>query len=171
MDDMIFKRTSVRSYSDKSISSEQIEKLMQAAMAAPSGCNAQPWEFLVIQNKGTMNKIMEIHPFSSMLKEAPLVIMVCADKEKFPSKVPNVELWPQDCSAATQNIMLEAADMGIGSVWLGVHPREELQKPLAKLFELPQNIIPFSLISLGYPKGDVTPKNKFDKNKVHFEKW
>ena len=140
MDNIIFKRTSVRSYSDKKITSEQIEKLMQAAMAAPSGCNAQPWEFVVIQNKDTMNKIMEIHPFSSMLKEAPLVIMVCADIEKFPSKVPNVELWPQDCSAATQNIMLEATVMGIGSVWLGVHPRVELQKPLAKLFELPENV-------------------------------
>lgn len=171
MDNMIFKRTSVRSFSDKKITPEQINTLMKAAMAAPSGCNAQPWEFIVIQDRDSMNKIMEVHPFSSMIKEAQAVIMVCADKTKLPFKVPNVELWPQDCSAATQNIMLQAADMGIGSVWLGVHPREELQAPLAKLFNLPENVIPFSLIPMGYPKNEVKPRNKFDENKIHFEKW
>src|SRR5574344_1413894 len=125
MVDAIFKRTSVRTYTDEKITKEEIDQLMKAAMAAPSGCNAQPWEFIVIQDKNLLKKITEIHPFSKMLLEAPLAIMVCADLNKVPAFVPNVKLYLQDCSAATQNIMLQAAEMGLGSVWLGVHPGEE----------------------------------------------
>lgn len=171
MDNMIFKRTSVRSFTNEKIKPEQIELLLKAAMAAPTGCNAQPWEFIVIQDKEKMGEIMKIHPFSMMLKEAPLVIMVCADITKAPCKVPDMVLWPQDCSAATQNIMLQATEMGLGSVWLGVHPRVELQTPLANMFKLPENVLPFSLVPVGYPTQEQKPREKFDKEKIHYEKW
>lgn len=167
----IFKRTSVRKYTNQPVSPEQIELLLRAGMAAPSACNAQPWEFVVIQNRETLLNITELHPYSQMLKEAPLAIVVCADTTKRPSAVPNLIAWPLDCSAATQNVMLEATELGLGSVWLGTYPSEGIYKPLAELLNLPDAVIPVSMIAIGYPDGEVTPKDKFDQSKIHYEKW
>ncbi len=171
MTNMIFKRTSVRKYTDEKISPEEIELLMKAAMAAPSGCNAQPWEFIVIQDRKNLLKITEIHPYSHMLKEAPLAIVVCADSTRVPCAVPDMLLWPQDCSAATENIMLQAAEMDLGTVWMGVYPKEEMMSKLQELFELPENIKPFSIIAVGHPAGEVRPKDKFNPARIHHEKW
>lgn len=172
MTNAIFKRASVRKYKTEPVLQEQIELLMKAGMAAPSAMNMQPWEFVVVQNREKLNKIMEIHPYSSMLKEAPLAIIVCADIKKsayegFSEK----KYWIQDCSAATQNIMLEATELGLGSVWLGTYPKEEVIKPIAKEFDLPENIIPVTIIAVGHPEGEVQPKDKFNKAKVHYDEW
>jgi nitroreductase len=106
-----------------------------------------------------------------MLKEAPLAIVVCADVEKGASEFTVKKYWIQDCSAVTQNIMLEAADLGLGSVWLGTYPKEEIIKPISELFGLPSNIVPVTIIAIGHPDGEVHPKNKFDPKKIHNEKW
>lgn len=170
MTNMIFQRTSVRKYTDKQVTKEQIDLLMKAAMAAPSTKNVQPWDFVVIQKKETLLKITEIHNYSSMLKEAPLAIVVCGNKAK--SSIEGIEeFWSQDCAAATENILLEATELGLGSVWLGVYPKNEVMKPLADLLMLPDYIIPFSIISLGYPKEEVQPKDKFNPQRIHYEKW
>lgn len=171
MTNMIFKRTSVRKYTQEKVSLEQIEMLMRAGMAAPSARNAQPWEFVVIQDRETLLQITEFHPYSFMLKEAPLAIVVCADTQNESPELKGLDYWVQDCAAATENIMLQAAEMGLGSVWLGVFPKENIYKPLAKLLGVPSNIVPFSIIALGHPDGEVHPKNKFDAKKIHFEKW
>ena len=167
----IFKRTSVRNYTGEKVTSEQIAMLMKAAMAAPSAKNSQPWEFLVLQERETLLKITEFHPYSSMLKHAPLAIVVCADANKEMPDLKGLDFWTQDCAAATQNIMLQAADMELGSVWLGVYPKDLLVDGIKKLFGLPENIIPFSIVAIGHPEGEVHPKDKFDPNKIHFEKW
>lgn len=167
----IFERTSVRKYTEEGITSEQLEMLLKAGMAAPSAKNSQPWEFVVIQDRETLLKINEFHPYSSMLKEAPLAIVVCADTNKEFPDLKGLDYWVQDCSAATQNIMLQSTDLGLGSVWLGVFPREALVKPLAALLNLPSNVLPFSIISVGHPAGEVHPKDKFDNTKIHYEKW
>lgn len=169
---MIFKRTSVRKYKTEPVSPEQVELLLKAGMAAPSAMNVQPWEFIVVQDRKNLNKIMEIHPYSSMLKEAPLAIIVCANTEKaayegFAEK----KYWLQDCSAATQNIMLQAAEMDLGSVWLGTYPKEEIYQPISKIFNLPNNVVPVTIIALGHPDEEVKPKDKFNKAKIHYEKW
>jgi nitroreductase len=170
MDNMIFKRTSVRKYTDKSVTKDQIEMLMKAGMAAPSAKNVQPWEFVVIQEKENLLKITEFHPYSFMLKQAPLAIVVCGNTTKI--ALEGVEdLWVQDCAAATQNILLEATELGLGSVWLGVYPKKEIVSGLAELLILPDYIVPFSLISIGYPEGEVTPKDKFNPDRIHWEKW
>lgn len=171
MDNMIFKRTSVRSYTDQPVTKEQIELLLRAGMAAPSACNAQPWEFIVVQNRETLIKITEIQPYSQMLKEAPLAIVVCADKTRTPAMLPDLQAWPMDCSAATQNIMLEATELGLGSVWLATYPIEEISKPIGELLNLPQTIAPFAMIAIGYPAGEVHPKDKFNPERIHWEKW
>ncbi|MEI8128628.1 MAG: nitroreductase family protein [bacterium] len=171
MTNIIFKRTSVRKYTNEKVSPEEIEMLMKAGMAAPSAKNSQPWEFVVIQDRKTLLKITEFHPYSFMLKEAPLAIVVCADTNKEFPDLKGLDYWVQDCSAATENIMLQAIEMGLGSVWLGIFPKENLYKPLAKLLDVPSNIIPVSMIAVGHPDGEVHPKNKFDPKKIHFEKW
>lgn len=170
MDNIIFKRTSVRKYTGQTVEKEKIEMLLRAGMAAPSAKNVRPWEFVVIQDRETMLKITEFHPYSSMLKQAPLVIAVCGNESKI--TIGDIEdFWSQDCSAVTQNILLEAAELGLGGVWLGVYPKKELMKGLYELLILPDNIIPFSLISLGYPSEEVRPKDKFNPQCIHWEKW
>lgn len=167
---MIFKRASVRKYTNQPVTDEQIEMLMKAGMAAPSAKNVQPWEFIVIQKRETMLKITEIHPYSAMLKEAPLVIVVCGNESKI--VIGGIEeLWTQDCAAATQNILLEATELGLGGVWLAVYPKKNIMKNLAELLILPDNIVPFSIISIGYPDGEVIPKDKFNPERIHYERW
>lgn len=170
MTNLIFKRTSVRKYTDQQVTGEQIEMLLKAAMAAPSAKNVQPWEFIVIQKRETLLKITEFHPYSSMLKEAPLAIVVCGNESKI--TIGDVEeLWSQDCAAATQNILLEATELGLGGVWLGVYPKKNIVNDLAKLLILPKYVIPFSIVSIGYPEGEVQPKDKFNPKNIHHEKW
>jgi len=171
MPNIIFQRTSVRKYTSETVSPEQIETLLKAGMAAPSARNIQPWEFVVIQDRDSLNKISEFGSFAHMLKEAPLAIVVCADTDKEMPAQAGKHYWVQDCSAATQNIMLQATEMGLGSVWIGTYPKEEMYKPLAQLLELPENIIAVTTISIGHPTEEATPKNKFDKSKIHFDKW
>ena len=163
----IFERRSIRKYSGKPVSDEDIEKLLKAAMAAPSAGNQQPWEFVVIKDRNIMSAVTEVHPYSSMLKESELAIVVCADLDKERHQ----GYWPQDCAAATENILLEAQHLGLGAVWLGVYPREDRVEGIKKLLELPENIIPLSIIPVGYPAEKKGPANRFDRARIHFDRW
>lgn len=167
---IIFERTSVRKYLDKPVSREQIETLLKAAMAAPSAKNVQPWEFVVLQNKTTLFKITEFHPFSQMLKEAPVAIVVCGNKTKIALEGTD-DLWVQDCAAATQNILLQATEMGLGSVWIGVYPHKSHEREVSALVNIPDYIVPFSIVAVGYAAEEPEPKDKFNKEKIHWEKW
>lgn len=171
MTNMIFQRTSIRKYNQQSVSNEQVELLLKAAMAAPSARNIQPWEFIAIQNKQTLNKIADFSQSAHMLKEASLAIVVCADLDKEIPAVKGKNYWIQDCSAATENILLEATELGLGSVWIGTYPKDEMVKPVKALFNLPENIVPVSIISIGHPEGETKPKDKFNKEKIHYEEW
>lgn len=159
-------RSSIRNYTDQDISKENIEELLKCAMAAPSAKNHQPWEFVVIKDKNVLAKIPEISTFTTMMPRANTGILVCADMNR-----KYKELWSQDCSAATQNILLAAHDMGIGTVWTGIYPKEGIISNFTEFFDLPENIIPFCMIALGYPKQENRPKDKFDENKIHWERF
>lgn len=163
----VLERRSIRKYTDEKISPEQVQRLLKAAFAAPSAGNRQSWHFIVVGDRDTLNKITEVHPNSQMLKEAALAIVVCGDT--------SVELYPgyfaQDCSAATENILITATDMGLGSVWLGVYPRADRVEDISAIFKLPQGIVPFSIISLGYPAETKGPSNRYDESKIHYNKW
>jgi nitroreductase len=163
----IIERRSIRKYTNKEISDLELNKLLEAAMYAPSGGNAQPWDFVVIRDKEKLLRITDVHPYSHPLKEANLAIVVCGNmkKEKFPG------LWIQDCSAATQNILLAATDLGIGSVWLGIYPEEDRVNGLKDIIEAPDHIIPFSVVSLGYPDEKKKTPERFSQMNVHMEKW
>ena len=135
-------------------------------MAAPTAVNAQDWVFIVIDDKKLLKDISEIHPYASMLPGADKGILVCGDTEKGYG-----EMWVQDASAATQNILLAAQTKAIGSVWLGVYPNPLLIKELRAVLDLPEHIIPLSMIALGYPDEKKGVIDRYDAQKVHYNKW
>ncbi len=160
-------RRSVREYRDEPIPSDKIESLLRAAMQAPSARNCQPWEFVVITQQQLLNKIPEFHPYSKMVPNAGAAILVCGNA-KLQSEPGYIV---QDCSAAVQNLLLEAVHQNLGAVWLGVYPREERTKGMIELFDLPDHIIPVALISIGVPAEDPEPEDRFRKEKIHFDCW
>lgn len=165
--DAIYKRRSIRRYLGKTVPEELIKKILKAGMNAPSAGNEQPWHFIWVDEHEILDQIPKFHPHSKMLYEAPAAIVVCADI----SDVKYPEYWPQDCSAATQNILLAIADLDLGGVWLGVYPREDRVKKLQALFGMPDNIIPFSIIALGYPAEQKPAKDIYDSHRVRRNQW
>ena len=163
----ILTRRSIRKYSREKVTDNQIEIILKAAMYAPSAMNQQPWHFIVIDDHKKLNLIMEVHPYSNMLKEAGLAILVCGDERLQLSK----GYWMVDCGAATQNLLLAAHGIGLGAVWLGVHPREERKSGIRKIFHLPDHIQPFSLISIGYPAEEKPVPQRFKPERIHKNQW
>lgn len=163
----IHARRSIRDYTDAPVTDAHIETLLRAAMAAPSAGNAQPWAFLVVRDRAVLDAIPEMHPYARMAKKAPAAILVCGDtaKEKYAG------YWPQDCAAATQNLLLAAVAQGLGAVWTGIHPVEERVASFHKTFALPEGIVPFAFIPVGHPKEDKAPADRFDPARIHQEKW
>ena len=162
-------RRSVRQFEkDKKISKEAIEDILKIAMYAPSGCNRQPWEFVVVDDKKIQNKIMEIHPYCSFLQDASLAIVVCWDK--------NQELGEGfgvvDSSAATENLLLACHGRGLGACWCAIYPYEDRMKEFQKLLKLPTNVMPNALVVVGYPtKTPPQPKDRFKPEKIHYNNW
>ncbi|MEN6618722.1 MAG: nitroreductase family protein [Rikenellaceae bacterium] len=160
----IFQRKSVRSYTGQPVSVETLTILVKAGMAAPTGMNRQPWEFLVIQDKEVMTKLSQDLPYAKMLKDAQAAIIVVGNPEKSP-------YWYLDCSAATQNILLAAESIGLGAVWTLAYPSEERMNTIANALSIPLPYRPLCLIPIGYPKGPQTPKDKWIESKLHLNKW
>ncbi|PUU95579.1 MAG: nitroreductase [Halanaerobium sp.] len=163
----IFERRSIRKYKSKDVEEEKIEKLLEAAVSAPSAGNEQPWHFIVIKDRKRLNHLAEIHPYAKMLKEAPLAIAVCADL----SQQKHQGFWVQDCSAATQNILLEAQSLGLGSVWIGCHPAEDREKKVSNYLKVPAGFKTLSLVAVGYPAEEKGRVNRMNDNIVHLEEW
>ncbi|MBD3363500.1 nitroreductase family protein [Candidatus Dojkabacteria bacterium] len=163
----IHTRRSIRKYKDKMVSNEDIEKTLKAAMQAPSAGNGQPWEFIVIRDKELLNQVPEFSKYAQMAKNAPAAILVCGNPGE--SRYP--DLWPQDCSAACQNILLAAWELGLGAVWTASYPWEDRMQGFRKLCDIPEDIIPFALIPVGYPDEEKGKDDRFDPEKVHENKW
>jgi nitroreductase len=163
----IFARRSIRKYSGESISDEQVELLLKAAMYAPSAVNKQPWHFVVFRDAETKKNIVAFHPNASMLVGADTGILVCYDE----NLQHDAGYGPVDCGAATQNILLAAQASGLGAVWVGIYPRQNRIESIHKLFSLPSNIKPFSIVSLGYPGEKKSFPERFNRERIHYEKW
>jgi nitroreductase len=163
----ILTRRSIRHYTRESVPDEVIAEILKAAMSAPSAGNQQPWQFVVIADRGLREEIPTFHPYAQMVREAPVAIVVCGDLRLESYK----GYWVQDCSAATQNILLAAHAKGLGAVWVGIYPKEERVKRLQKLLELPTPVIPLALIPLGFPAERVPPANRFDPSRIHRNRW
>ncbi|MCX5781889.1 MAG: nitroreductase family protein [Elusimicrobia bacterium] len=165
--DPILLRRSIRKYALKKVPQEIIEYLLEAAQSAPSAGGEAPWHLIVINSKSLLEKITEIHSRAQMLKEAPLAIAICCDLKLEKLK----GFWVQDCSAATENILLAAQTKGLGSCWLGVYPRQDRVEGLKKLLWLPENIVPFSIVALGYPQEEKPYQKRYNAERIHYNGW
>ncbi|MFV0422894.1 nitroreductase family protein [Oleidesulfovibrio sp.] len=163
----IEERRSVRKFTDEAVTEEQITVLLRAAMAAPSAGNAQPWQFVVVDDRNVLEKVPALHPYAGMAAKAPLAILVCGDlsAEKYPG------FWVQDCSAAIQNMLLAAVDQGLGAVWTGIYPDETRVKNFVGLVGLPESVKPLALVVVGVPDQKTGAKDRFDAAKVHRNHW
>ena len=160
-------RRSIRKFKSSPVPDELVNKLLEAAMYAPSARDTQSWQFIVVTEKEILHKIPGIHPHANMVYEAPLAVLICGDT--FLESI--VEYNAVNCSAATQNLLLAAHDFGLGGVWLGIYPRMERIKPFVQMFGLPENIIPISLVAVGYPDETRDTPARFKKSRIHLNKW
>ena len=165
----IHNRKSVRQFTTEPVSDEHIQTMLKAAMAAPSAVNYQPWRFVVITEREQLDAMAEVLPYAKMLKQAPLAIVVCGETTWFEGNVNNY--WQQDCSAATQNILLAAEALGLGAVWTGVYPNMELAGALSDFLGLPANVQPLCAIPIGHHDGTTQPKDKWKPENIHYGKW
>ena len=163
----IFTRRSIRKYKDTDVDDSVLNEVIKAGMNAPSAGNAQPWHFIIIRDQKILVKINEVHPYSKMLPHAKSAILVCGD----PSLEKHEGFWVQDCAAATQNMLLMIDYKGLGSVWLGIYPLKERIDGVRKIFNLPERIIPFAVLPVGYPDETKPANDKFDESKIHLDKW
>jgi nitroreductase len=167
MDDPVLSRRSIRKYTGEPVDDATVERLLRAAMAAPSAGNQQPWQFVVIRDRATLTAITDVHPYSKMLPDAPLAVVVCGDAGacKWP------QMWEQDCAAATENLLIEAELLGLGAVWLGVHPLEERVAGIRRLLCVPDSVVPFAVVPVGHSAESKPPSDRYDEARVHYERW
>ncbi len=166
--DTIFARRSIRNYQEKPVEKEKVETLLKAAMAAPSAMNVKPWEFVVATDPLKLEEIRSSLMFGKI--NAPLAIIVCGNTSLFKHPM-SAKFWVQDCSAATQNILLAAVELGLGTVWCGVHPVHNFTKRISAILGLPQYVKPLNVIYVGYPAEEKPARTQFDPNRVHWEAY
>jgi nitroreductase len=163
--DALFARRSIRKFTDKPVLEADINIMIKAAMSAPSANNLQPWHLVVVTDRAVLNSLADAHPYGKMLFQATLGIAVCGDPEISDA------YWIQDCSAATQNILIAATSLGLGSVWLGCTPRETRVKAVQEILKIPPRFPVLSLIAIGYPDEKKPPHSDLDKTKLHRDQW
>ncbi len=179
--DNIFSRKSVRSFTDEPVTPQQIETLLRAGMAAPSGSNIQPWSFVVLQDKDRYLEIFSENNFNQrVFAQSAAIIVVCSDTtvvraprndpQGTPVKMVN-GTWRDDAGAVTENILLAVEAMGLGAVWTACYPYHDRMDPVKSSLGLPAEVVPYSVVALGHPAGDDQPKDKWKPEKVHYGKW
>lgn len=165
--DAIMTRRSVRRFTDEPVTNEQLEQILRGAMNAPSAGNERPWRFVVVRDPDALRRLSKVTPFAKPLEGASAGIAICADKRSL--KYPG--FWPIDCSAATQNLLLVAHSLGLGGVWIGVHPIGPFKLGVRRALRLPRTIVPVSLVALGTPAQTPPQQERFDPGFVHSEVW
>jgi nitroreductase len=165
--DALLNRRSIRKYTGENVPDSMIEKIIEAGMFAPSAVNTKPWHFVVSRSTTIFEGIIEANPNAAMLRQASAAILICFDEKLQHDK----GYGPVDCSAATENMLLAAHGLGLGACWVGIYPRQNRVDALHKLFELPEHVIPFAVISIGFPNETKSRPQRFLKERIHWEKW
>ena len=160
-------RRSIRAFTNEKLTREELMALVEAGMAAACARGRTSWHFTIIQDRDTLDRIPDVHPFSMMMRSANAAILICADRKS----EPNEGYWVQNCSAATENVLIEAARRDIGSVWLGVYPMKKRIDGVRKLMNVPDDLIPFSLVALGKPDEIKPPHSGVDKDRLKWGPW
>jgi nitroreductase len=160
-------RRSIRRYENKPVEPGTVTTLLKAAMQAPSAMNQQPWHFVVIDDRKTRETIAAQHPHADECADAPVVIVVCGDT----STLAAPDHWPQDCSAATQNLLLAAHDVGLGAVWSAIYPNSRQVAVFQRILHLPDHVFPFAVVPIGYPAEEKAPEDRYSADRVHSNQW
>jgi nitroreductase len=163
----ILTRRSIREYTDRPVPDDLVTDLLRAAMAAPSAGNQQPWQFVVVRDSKVLEEVAAANPYGGMARDAQLAVVVCGD----PARKAHEEFWIQDCSAATENLLLAAHASGLGAVWCGTFPLEERMARVRAALGLPDGIIPFAVVPIGYPAEQPAPVNRYHAGRVHLDHW
>lgn len=165
----IMTRTSIRQFTSQPIAKDTLLSIVKAGMAAPSAVNLQPWSFIIIDEPETLQRLRDVHPHAN-LKTATAAIVVCGVLDRTDNEGIRA-YWVQDCSAATENILLAAHAYGLGAVWCGVYPNPERLPAVKEVLEIPENVEPLNIITMGYPDENPEPKNKWKEANIHYQKW
>ncbi len=166
--DIIMKRRSIRRYVDRPVEPEMLNMLLQAAMAAPSAMNSQPWEFVVVTEKEKMDQLRSVLLFGQY--NAPAAIIVCGSSKVAGNAAHNL-FWVQDCSAALENILIAAAGMGLGTVWIGTHPVKPNVDAVRMVLKIPRRITPLGVVYVGYPAEEKRPRTQYKEERVHWQQY
>lgn len=161
----IFHRVSVRKYQNKPVEKDKIEMMLRAAMAAPSACNQQPWEYYVVTNKEKIQELSQTSPYSCCAANAPLVFIACYRDSEGIIAPSYREI---DLSASVENLLLEADELGLGAVWIGIAPQAERMEDVRNVINLPEDLHAFALIACGYPLEERVQQDRYDENRVHY---
>jgi len=165
--DALHGRRSIRQFRPGTVDDATLDRILRAGMAAPSAGNEQPWHFLIIRDRQALVALSESHTYAEMVAHAALAIVVCADMHL----VKHEDYWQQDCAAATQNILLAVHGLGLGSVWVGVYPREARMVEVRRVIALPDHIQPFSILPVGIPGETKGIQDRFRPDRIHEEQW
>lgn len=166
--DTIFQRRSIRQYTDQAVPREVLVDLLRAAMAAPSAVNKQPWEFVVVTRPERMADLQAVLPYGRY--NAPAAVVVCGVPEAAQNE-PTGSYWVQDCSAATENLLIAAVGLGLGTVWTGVYPVAERVRDVQRVLGLPAGVVPLGVILVGYPAEEKPARTQYREERVHWERY
>ncbi len=163
--DLMYTRRTIREFTDESVTDEQVEAMLKAAMAAPSVQNVQPWHFVVVRKRKTLDKLATVHKYAHMLEKVPLAVIVCGDQEA------SERHWVEDACVATQNLLLAATALGLGGVWISLYPKKKHQKYVRELLDIPDHIGVLCALALGHPAEKKKVETQYDPKRVHQEEW
>lgn len=163
----IFTRRSIRKFTGQPVAEEDLNTILRAGFQAPSAHNYQPWDFVIVREKSTIERIAQVHPYAKMLPQAGCGIVVCGDK----AKQGMTGFLVADCSAAIENMLLAAHGIGLGAVWCGLYPVSQLTKATAEILNLPSSIVPVGMVVVGHKNEQKMPAERYNESKVHFEQW
>jgi nitroreductase len=160
-------RQSIRQYTSDPVEDRLVNEVLTAGMMAPSAGNERPWQFIVIRHRNTLKAISAHHPYASVVEKAPMAILVCGDLV-----YDNYDgYWVQDCAAAVENMLVAAHALGLGSVWIGLYPREQRVADIRAILTLPEHVVPMAVLPLGYPAETRAKEERFDKTRIHYDRW
>ncbi len=160
-------RRSIRRFHPDPVPAADVERMLEVLFRSPSAADARPWQFGIVDRRDLLDRLAEAMPRCEMLREAPLALLVCAEPSR--ERIPG--FWPQDCAAATENLLIAAHALGYGAVWIGLHPVPDRERAAREILRIPRELVPFALVAIGRPAETPPPDDRRDPTRVHRNEW